>query len=170
MRQYLITVTGPDRTGIVSDISNIITNGGGNIEESRMAQLSGDFAIIMLITTNTSRIDLEVQLGVLQPLLINVKNTTTKEVKNRVQTRQLLLTGADNEGIVNTVTSYLTEKGINIESMDTETVQAPISGTTLFKMQAIIQIPNTLEIHDLVTKLTLLGESLSVELELISVI
>ncbi len=169
MIQYIITVTGPDRIGIVSDISNIITNGGGNIEESRMAKLSGDFAIIMLITTNKTQEDLKVQLRELEPLMINVRNTTKKETKERGATRQLVLTGADNEGIVNTVTSFLSDKDINIESMDTETVQAPMSGTTLFKMQAMIQIPQKIEIQALENNLTVLGESLSVELELICV-
>ena len=60
-------------------------------------------------------------------------------------------------------------KDINIESMDTETVQAPMSGTTLFKMQAMIQIPQKIEIQALENNLTVLGESLSVELELICV-
>ena len=102
--------------------------------------------------------------------MINVRNTTKKETKERGETRQLVLTGADNEGIVNTVTSFLSDKDINIESMDTETIQAPISGTTLFKMQAMIQLPQKIEIQELENNLTVLGESLSVELELICVI
>ena len=169
MIQYIITATGPDRIGIVSDISNIITKGGGNIEESRMAKLSGDFAIIMLITTNKTQEDLKVQLRELEPLMINIRNTTKKETKGKGAIRQLVLTGADNEGIVNTVTSFLSDKDINIESMDTETVQAPISGTTLFKMQAMIQIPQKIEIKVLENNLTVLGENLNVELELICV-
>ena len=54
--------------------------------------------------------------------------------------------------------------------MNTETIQAPISGTTLFKMEAMIQIPQKIEIQELENNLTVLGESLSVELELICVI
>ncbi len=166
MAQFIITATGPDRTGIVSDISKIITTHGGNIEESRMAQLAGDFAVIMLITSDLSEESLEKHLSTLSSLQISIKNATEKQSEENTQTRQIILTGADNEGIVHSVTDYLSGKNINIESMDTETAQAPISGTTLFRMHAIIQIPGRVEVRQLENDLAELGENLGVDLEL----
>ena len=170
MNNLIISAVGSDRPGIVSEISGGITSHGGNVEESRMSRLGSDFAIIMLVSVTPDwQESLEVALQSINELTIITKSTRTQETDKGIQC-QIDLTGADNEGIVNTVTSFLSDKDINIESMDTETIQAPISGTTLFKMQAMIQIPQKIEIQELENNLTVLGESLSVELELICVI
>jgi len=52
--------------------------------------------------------------------------------------------GADHEGIIHEVASYLSERGINIESMETGVVHAPVSATLLFTMSAIVAVPPAL--------------------------
>jgi glycine cleavage system transcriptional repressor len=52
--------------------------------------------------------------------------------------------GADHEGIVYEIASGLSQAGISIESMDTETVSASVSGTSLFRMSAHVLVPPTL--------------------------
>jgi glycine cleavage system transcriptional repressor len=47
MNNLIISAVGSDRSGIVSEISGIITSHGGNVEESRMSRLGADFSIIM---------------------------------------------------------------------------------------------------------------------------
>jgi glycine cleavage system transcriptional repressor len=49
--------------------------------------------------------------------------------------------GADHEGIIHEVSRYLSERGINIEAMDSETTQAPVSGSPLFSMTAELAVP-----------------------------
>jgi glycine cleavage system transcriptional repressor len=49
--------------------------------------------------------------------------------------------GADHEGIIHEVASYLSERGINIESMETGVGHAPVSATPLFTMSAIVAVP-----------------------------
>jgi hypothetical protein len=46
MNSIIISAVGSDRLGIVSEISGVITNHGGNVEESRMSRIGSDFAII----------------------------------------------------------------------------------------------------------------------------
>ena len=48
--KIIVTAIGDDRPGIVSDLSNIITECGGNVEESRMIKLGSEFSVIMLIS------------------------------------------------------------------------------------------------------------------------
>jgi glycine cleavage system regulatory protein len=49
MRQPLIiTFTGPDRPGVVDRLAGVVSQHGGNWEESRMARLAGSFAGIVL--------------------------------------------------------------------------------------------------------------------------
>ena len=46
----VLTAIGPDRVGIVDDISGAVSGAGCNIEESKMAVLGGEFAVIMLVS------------------------------------------------------------------------------------------------------------------------
>jgi len=47
-----VTVIAPDRAGLVRDLSAIVTDADGNIQESRMIALGSEFAILMLIAGN----------------------------------------------------------------------------------------------------------------------
>jgi len=46
----VITALGNDKPGIVNELSKAILDNGGNITESRMMVLSGEFAIMLLVT------------------------------------------------------------------------------------------------------------------------
>ena len=47
--KLIISASGPDRKGIVSEISSIINKYNGNIETSRMIRLEEQFSILILI-------------------------------------------------------------------------------------------------------------------------
>ena len=49
--------------------------------------------------------------------------------------------GADHEGIVHQIAQGLSRQGISIESAETGTTEAPISGTPLFAMTALVMVP-----------------------------
>ena len=54
--KLIISASGPDRKGIVSEISSIINNHKGNIETSRMIRLVNEFAVLILIDINENNI------------------------------------------------------------------------------------------------------------------
>lgn len=54
IQQLVVTASGPDRPGIVARLSKRVLDCGGNVEESRMARLAGEFSILMLITFNVT--------------------------------------------------------------------------------------------------------------------
>ena len=163
--KYLISASGLDRVGLVSDLSNIITHNSGNIENSRMVKLDGDFAILMLIEIDLSKEDLLKKLNILDSLNIFIhKSNQSKQSSNKVC--EIILEGADNEGIVYNITDYLSKKNINIESIETHVSQAPITGINLFHMKSIIKIPKNFEIDKLKGALSRLGEILGIDLYL----
>src|SRR5260221_526175 len=49
MTQLIITAVGPDRPGIVGELTGHLHGRGGNILDSRMVNLRGRFAIVMLL-------------------------------------------------------------------------------------------------------------------------
>ena len=50
-RQYqVLTAVGRDRPGLVEKISSLLLGAGANLEDSRMAILGGEFALILLFS------------------------------------------------------------------------------------------------------------------------
>jgi len=47
---FVFTLAGPDRIGIVDHVTEKVLQKNGNIEESRMARLGGDFTMIVMIS------------------------------------------------------------------------------------------------------------------------
>ena len=54
-KNFVLTVTGPDRIGIVERVTGLLFEHGGNVETSRMARLGGEFAILMLVSMPEER-------------------------------------------------------------------------------------------------------------------
>jgi glycine cleavage system transcriptional repressor len=71
--------------------------------------------------------------------------------------------GADHMGIVHQVARYLAEQGINIETMTTDVIAAPMSGTPLFTMSAMVRVPPQLGVDDLREALEFIGNEVGVE-------
>ena len=170
MNEYIIIANGPDRIGIVSDFSKILTDNGGNIKESRMTKLAGDFAIIMLIEIASSKTEIENYLSKLN-LIISIKNATkiSAKSKNVRRPKKIFLKGADNEGLVFSLTDFLSKHDININNLTTEIVQAPITGINLFSMEAIINIPENISNDFLKEKIDFLKNTLEVDIELFDI-
>jgi glycine cleavage system transcriptional repressor len=72
--------------------------------------------------------------------------------------------GADNEGIIHEVAHYLSECGINIESVDSETTLAPVSGSPLFAMTARVAVPPTFAGRGWATELEEIGSRMNLEI------
>src|SRR3982751_2418218 len=49
MAHAILTAIGVDRAGLVDEVSQYIFDRGGNIEDSRMVNLRGQFAIMVLV-------------------------------------------------------------------------------------------------------------------------
>ena len=172
MNSLIISAVGSDRRGIVSEISGVITSHGGNIEKSRMTRLGLDFTIIMLVMVDSKwEESLVVALQAIKELSITTKATEPNTVitgKNCQVTAgkncQIWLSGADNEGIVKVLSKYLAGKSINILEMETHISNAPITGTPLFNLLAIITIPDNTDLAEIQSDLNLIGHKLGVEI------
>jgi glycine cleavage system transcriptional repressor len=70
--------------------------------------------------------------------------------------------GADHEGIIHEIAQHLSKQGINIENMDTGTISAPMSGTPLFTMKAIVLVPPQLTFNKWSDALDEIGSRLNV--------
>jgi glycine cleavage system transcriptional repressor len=71
--------------------------------------------------------------------------------------------GADHMGIIHQIARYLAEQGLNLETMTTEVVAAPMSGSPLFTMSAVVKVPPHLEVADLREALEFIGDEVGVD-------
>lgn len=145
----VLTLTGTDRIGIVEEITKLLLDLGGNVETSRMARLGGEFAILLLVSMPAGQLaglDKDVQGLIAQGYKVTASQTeqTYAEAHPGWLPYQIEVHGADHVGIIHQIAHHLSQHGINIESMDTGTVRAPISGTPLFTMNAYVVVPPNL--------------------------
>jgi glycine cleavage system transcriptional repressor len=174
LTNIVLTLTGTDRIGIVESVTKMLLDHGGNVETSRMARLGGEFAMLMLVSMPSEQLvglEKDVEKLIAQGYTV----TTSRTGKSYAETHpgwlpyQIEVHGADHEGIVHQVARYLSERGINIESMDTETVRAPVSGSPLFSMSAIVVVPPTLAGKDWEAALEDVGHHLNVDIKVSAV-
>lgn len=172
MKTYLIvTITCPDRPGIVERITQRAVTHAANWEDSRLARLGGDFAGIVKLTVDSAHAE-----RLTQALLALADQETTILVKATHEDLaqpptghtllQLQLFGADHEGIVHKVAAYLAGHGINVETMDTSISRAPMSAAPLFQMNAVIRVPAGLSAEELGNSLRLIGNEMGVDIDL----
>ena len=173
MRQYLVlSAVGPDRPGIVDAISKLIFDHGCNLEDSRMAILGGEFAIIVLAAGETGqiaklRIDAPA-LGGKIGLVLTTKPTRAPGAREPGGARRYSVraVGLDHEGIVHQLAHTLASLGVNIETLESATVPAPHTGDPQFVLDMQIESPAQLAEEQLREKLTEACEAVNVDVEL----
>ncbi len=158
MRAYaVVNAFGADRVGLVDDISEAVLGLSCNIEESKMALLGGEFAVIALVSGEADQVasllsNLDVLADKLGIAITGRPTSATVEVPSgrpyRIESASL-----DSPGIVHAVTALLREFSINIEELETETSGAPFTGAPMFHMRILAVVPSSVRIKDLRVRL-----------------
>ena len=153
-KSYLVlTAVGPDRPGLVNEISSLVLAAGANLEDSRMAILGGEFALLMLVSGDDQAMrDVETrgsELGERLGLRVITKVTTSQLPPRDFLPYQIRVTGVDRPGIVQRVASVLAGRSVNVASLESRLAYAPESGTPMFILEASLQIPSALALADL---------------------
>lgn len=170
----VVTTIGTDRPGIVEAVAGWILRCGGNIEESRMAVLGGEFATIILVsggeglltTLGRSQNELERTLG----LHVNCREARPEIASKEPMLRyELRGTSFDQAGIIHVVAQELSKRHINIVSAETSTEPAPFSGAPVFHFHMEIDIPSSAGVGQVRAALADLGSRENLDLVLTAV-
>ena len=170
--QLLLTAIGPDEVGLVEKISEFISSRGCNIEDSKMAVFCGEFAVIVLITGDAA--DLERILGDFPHieketgLTVAIKTPSRRGAAEFFLPYKLTASCMDHPGIVYHISGVLSSLGVNIESMETRTYSAPVSGTPLFQLEADVAVPARTNINQLLERLFELQREKNIDIEFIA--
>ncbi|HEX2261881.1 MAG: ACT domain-containing protein [Candidatus Binatia bacterium] len=166
----ILTAVGPDQVGLVEKISAFIARHGSNIEDSKMAVFCGEFALIILISGEGGNLhkianhyrELEIETG----LAIAIKTPTSRKPAESFLPYTLTASCMDHPGIVYQLSGILSSLGINIESMETKTYAAPVSGTPIFRLEANISIPTRININSLRERFAAIQKEENIDIEL----
>ncbi|HYH49107.1 MAG TPA: ACT domain-containing protein [Acidimicrobiia bacterium] len=171
LRYLVLTAVGPDRPGLVNGLSSLISEAGANIEDSRMAVLGGEFAMIVLISGPPAAIEraraigpqVEAGLG----LRCILKETSAAHPYADYLLYRIEVSGADRPGIVQAVAAILAGRGINVASLESRLSYAPFSATPMFVLEADLQVPSKTVLSELRSELaaTCEDENLDYRLE-----
>lgn len=166
-KSIIITLIGDDRPGIVESISNIIVQHKGEWVESRMANLSGKFAGILRASLPDDECDAftrNVQSNV-EGLSISIEQVDTSELPPPERCYRLDLVGQDRPGIIHSISSALANNGATVEDLETEVIEASMSGEKLFKASISLCLAEGHSIDNLSEILEDLANELIVDIE-----
>jgi len=147
IRHAILSAIGTDRPGLVDEVTRYVLERGGNLEDSRMVNLHGQFAMMMLVTGPDEVMGrLQDGLGTLKrQTLVHAElhsadmgpgGTSAKAMPYRLNTWAM-----DHPGLMQSIAHLLGELGVNIESADTSLRPAPYTNTPLFEMELIVSLP-----------------------------
>jgi glycine cleavage system transcriptional repressor len=167
-RHIVLTAVGEDRPGLVEEVSEFVLARGGSIQDSRMANLQGQFAIMVLIGAPQEAIDriradleaLSLQTGIHAQVTaaLNAGVRATPRLPFRLSGRAL-----DQPGLVHVVANLLRSLNVNIESMETTLEAAPITAAPVFAMDLIVAVPNDIPVPKLRDELARICDPLNID-------
>jgi len=166
----VISAIGTDRVGIVDEISGFVTDSGGNVEESKMAVLGGDFSVMMLVSMDSKSLEaLPARIKEVESKLgLKIGITPTGQAASRADGRpyKLETVSLDGRGILHAVGAILHRHGINIEQLETSTEGAPLTGAPLFSLKASIILGPGIHVAALRRELEELEEARELDISL----
>ncbi len=140
----VISAVGTDRTGVVQDLTRAILSCGGNIEESRMATLGAEFAVLMLVSGQWHTLSrLEKSLDKLSDdgLTVTIRKTDVHPPRDDRLPYAVDVVALDQQGIVFNLADFFAERDIEIADVATRRYAAAHTGAPMFAVQMAINIP-----------------------------
>jgi glycine cleavage system transcriptional repressor len=176
MAHAILTAIGVDRSGLVDEVSRYIFDRGGNIEDSRMVNLRGQFAIMVLVSGDEAVIGKlrheQSRLAESSGLQVDVRPTpeaprggAASKPSESIPFR-FLATAVDRAGIVHRISHLLRELNVNIETLETRLTAAPYTGAPVFEMESVLAVPKATPLKDLRQKLGALCDEMNMDWEL----
>ena len=182
MAHAILTAIGVDRAGLVDEVSRYIFDRGGNIEDSRMVNLRGQFAVMLLVAGDEAAIGRlrheQSRLAETSGLQVDVRPTpdyhrtaagATGEAGKKTSDAlafRFVATAVDRTGIVHRISHLLRELNVNIESLETRLTAAPYTGAPVFEMESVLSVPRATPLSQLRQKLGALCDEMNMDWEL----
>jgi glycine cleavage system transcriptional repressor len=117
-----VAALGPDRPGVVAALTEVLLAGSGNLEDASMHQLSGQFAMTLVVDVPGDAASVRAELepvGERLGLLISVREVAGAAPDAPGDSYVVSVHGADRPGIVHRVAEVIAAAGGNITDLST---------------------------------------------------
>ncbi len=164
MSSLAVTVIGRDRPGIIAEVTAVVADLGGNLEDSSMTLLRGHFAWMLIADLDVTADALAARLGHLSAdgLVVSVLPVAPEDAADDSTGSYVLsVHGADRPGIVAGVTSTLAKHGGNITDLSTR-----LGPGGLYLLVAEVTLPASVNVVALGAQLSEVGRHLGVGVSL----
>ena len=170
-KKYIMTAFSKDRPGIVADLTEVIYENGGNLEDSTMTSMLDEFVIILLFTGKEEIFEkqlssdcrrLEKEKGI--TAFVRSVETAARKTDEKLNKKTINVEGVDQAGIVYKISRFLADSDINIENLTSQRIISPESGTAIYTMEMKVQVPEKISIAQLEEGLSKVGEALNLNI------
>ena len=170
-KTLIITILANDRPGIVNTISETLVAHKASWIDSRMANLADKFAGLARVSVPAEHLhglkdalqalhDADNQLQILMEDA-NEINATQKQ-----NTLSLELIGADRPGIIEDITGVFVKLNVNINELESEQREAPMSSELLFWAKLQLGLPTDVNNDNVQDVLEALSDQLMVDINI----
>jgi len=169
MNHLLITLVGPDATGIVARLAALVEAHGGNWLDSRMIRMGGTFSGLLRVELPAAgQAAFAAELAQFMDKA-GLRHTLAPAAPEPAAvaagaSASLELSGQDHPGIVHAVFAACQRLGVNVDELSTGLTIAPWSGTPIFEAKARLGVPESVLLAELRASLEALAADLLVEI------
>lgn len=175
MQHFALTIIGRDRPGIVSQVTEILFQGGFNIADSSCSILGGQFSMILIISNPefSTKEEFSDAFTPLEESNLSVYIRTLKpggEIRSELEGELCMISvyGADKPGIVYQVAKELGDRNINITDLNTKLVSDKQKPVYVMMLEAMLS-ENT-EIEEVESWMEELKQKLQVDISVRSLV
>src|SRR5262245_60900831 len=172
-RWFALSAIGRDRPGIVADLAGLIYESDCNLEDSSMTILGTEFAVLLLLTGEAEGIEQRLsaackRLEWEKRLTVFFRPLEGEPISYRTSQQAvpyaLQAVGVDQAGIVAKVARCLADFGVNITEMQTQARPQAETGTPIFTMRIVMDVPKSVAERELRERLDGIARALQIEL------
>ena len=163
-QQLIVTILGTDRSGILSEISSLVSETRCNILDSRQAIYGKEFSLTMILegdhTAITKTECLLPPLCQRLDLLSMMKRTSHHEKQNLEHLFDVEFTGADAEGQIKAVTGFFAERQLSISAFRQRVSTDSDSGEQTMRCKFVVNASTEIDFAQLQSDVMALFDSL----------
>ncbi|WP_394730535.1 glycine cleavage system protein R [Altererythrobacter sp. GH1-8] len=141
--RFVLTVTGSDRPGLTSELSQAVLAADGNWKEGHLSRLGGLYVGSVLVEIDTSKRELLEQAIARIDGGLEVRIFPAESDGETAGSLLLFeLVGQDRPGIIKEVSAVLANLGANIESLSSGEEMGAWGGEHLFRAEVLAILPD----------------------------
>ena len=145
-----VTALGDNSTGLVRELARIIKDCNCSIGESRMTVMGNRICILMLVSGTWNAVakteDVLVREKDRLGIDLNLRRTSMQHQGKNLMPYAIDVVAIDQPGIVHNIVNFFNQNEIDIRDIQTNTYKTASSGSVMFSMHMIINIPADLSI------------------------